>query len=132
MQQKRLASGRRSFFREVLVKTRKQSCKAPIMQYRILTERYGCRTADVTCHPSKILHARIQHSVDVAAGCCGVTSVGFVGIDHENLASRRNALSTAIPIGCGTAFNERNHEIIVCVARVSMIDEARMQHLQIM
>lgn len=39
-------------------------------------------------------------------------------------------LGTTVPIGRSTAFNENNHEVVVGVAGIPMLDESRVEHFQ--
>jgi hypothetical protein len=53
----------------------------------------------------------------------------FIGIDQENLAGRRDVPRSAIRIRLSTPFDKADDKVVVCVTRVLMRHELRVQSL---
>ena len=84
---------------------------------------------NVCRHASKELGVRIQSSVQVASGRCRFAGMRFIGIDQENLAGRRDVPRSAVRIRLSAIFDKADDKVVVCVTRVLMCHELRVQSL---
>jgi hypothetical protein len=99
------------------------------MYYGSLKDWDPCLGPDIFGHASKEVRVRIQSSVHVTFGRCRFAGMRFIGIDQENLTGWRDVPRSAIRIRLSTTFDKANDKVVVCVTRVLMRHELRVQGL---